>query len=250
MERARDFVAARQLAPIPTVPLDVIETPDFMRPLIPFAAYDSPGPYSAEPRGLFYVTVPDPSLPEAVRERVLRDHSRHEIAATSLHEGYPGHHLQIVLAQASPSETRKHVYTPLTVEGWALYCEELMADEGFYRSEEERLFQRVHLLWRAMRVVLDVGLHTRGMSVDDAVRQLVDVVHMDRANAQAEVSRYCATPGYQLAYAVGRRELLRLREDDRAARGAAFGLRDFHERVLSYGGLPVTLIRWGMGLGE
>jgi uncharacterized protein (DUF885 family) len=250
MERARDFVAARQLAPIPQVPLDVIETPDFMRPLIPFAAYDSPGPYSAEPRGLFYVTVPDPSLPEAVRERVLRDHSRHEIAATSLHEGYPGHHLQIVLAQASPSETRKHVYTPLTVEGWALYCEELMADEGFYRSEEERLFQRVHLLWRAMRVVLDVGLHTRGMSVDDAVRQLVDVVHMDRANAQAEVSRYCATPGYQLAYAVGRRELLRLREDDRAARGAAFGLRDFHERVLSYGGLPVTLIRWGMGLGE
>jgi uncharacterized protein (DUF885 family) len=250
MERALEFVERRALAPLPPVPLDVIETPAFMRPLIPFAAYDSPGPYTPDPRGLFYVTLPDPALSEAARERVLRDHSRHEIAATSLHEGYPGHHLQLVLAQRSPSETRKHVYTPLTVEGWALYCEELMAEEGFYRSEEERLFQRVHLLWRAMRIVLDVGLHTRGMSVEEAVDLLVNVVHMDRANAQAEVSRYCATPAYQLAYAVGRRELLRLRDQYRATRGAAFSLRDFHERVLAYGGLPVTLIRWGMGLGE
>jgi uncharacterized protein (DUF885 family) len=250
MERAREFVDERGIAPIPPVPLDVIATPAFMRPLIPFAAYDSPGPYSADPRGLFYVTVPDPALPAAARERILRDHSRHEIAATSLHEGYPGHHLQLALAQANPSETRKHIYTPLTVEGWALYCEELMADEGFYRHEEERLFQRVHLLWRAMRIVLDVGLHTRGMSVGDAVDQLVDVVHMDRANAQAEVSRYCATPGYQLCYAVGRRDLLRLRDDFRAMPGADFTLRGFHERVLSYGGLPITLIRWGVGLGE
>lgn len=250
MQRAREFVEVRGIAPIPAVPLDVIETPAFMRPLIPFAAYDSPGPYSADPRGLFYVTVPDAALSDAARRRILRDHSRHEIAATSLHEGYPGHHLQLALAQGSPSETRKHIYTPLTVEGWALYCEELMADEGFYESEEERLFQRVHLLWRAMRIVLDVGLHTRGMSVEGAVDQLVDVVHMDRANAEAEVSRYCATPGYQLCYAVGRRELLRLRDDFRSGQGDAFTLRGFHDRVLSYGGLPVTLIRWGLGLGE
>ncbi len=250
MDRAREFVAARGLAPVPTVPLDVIATPEFLRPLIPFAAYDSPGPYTTDPRGLFYVTVPDPALPAATRERILRDHSRHEIAATSLHEGFPGHHLQLVLAQANPSETRKNIYTPLTVEGWALYCEELMGDEGFYAAEEERFFQRVHLLWRAMRIVLDVGLHTRGMTYADAVTQLVDVVHMDRANAEAEVSRYCATPGYQLCYAVGRRDLLRLRDDFRAVQGNGFSLRRFHDAVLSYGGLPVTLIRWGLGLGE
>ncbi len=250
MERAKTFVADRGLAPIPTVPLDVIATPEFMRPLIPFAAYDSPGPYAADPRGLFYVTVPDPALPAATRERVLRDHSRHELAATSLHEGYPGHHLQLVLAQGNPSETRKNVYTPLTLEGWALYCEEMMADEGFYASEEERFFQRVHLLWRAVRIVLDVGLHTRGMSFEQAVTQMVDVVHMERANAEAEVTRYCASPGYQICYGVGRRELLRLRDDFRAARGGAFTLRGFHDAVLVYGGLPVTLMRWGMGLGE
>jgi hypothetical protein len=250
MERARLFVATRGLAPVPTVPLDVIATPEFMRPLLPFAAYDSPGPYTAEPRGLFYVTVPDPALPEAARERVLRDHSQHEIAATSLHEGYPGHHLQLVHAQANPSETRKNVYTPLTLEGWALYCEEMMADEGFYVSEEERFFQRVHLLWRAMRIVLDVGLHTRGMTYDEAVGMMVDGVHMERSLAEAEVSRYCATPAYQICYGVGRRELLRLRDDFRAARGTAFTLRGFHDAVLSYGGLPVTLMRWGLGLGE
>lgn len=250
MDRAREFVVARGLAPVPSVPLDVIATPEFLRPLIPFAAYDSPGPYTAEPRGLFYVTVPDPALPEATRERILRDHSRHEIAATALHEGFPGHHLQLVLAQANPSETRKNVTTPLTVEGWALYCEELMGDEGFYTGEEERFFQRVHLLWRAMRIVLDVGLHTRGMTYADAVAQLVDVVHMDQANAEAEVSRYCATPGYQLCYAVGRRDLLRLRDDYRTAQASGFSLRKFHDAVLAYGGLPVTLIRWGLGLGE
>lgn len=250
MERARLFVATRGLAPLPDVPLDVIATPEFMRPLLPFAAYDSPGPYTADPRGLFYVTVPDPALPAAARDRMLRDHSRHEIAATSLHEGYPGHHLQIVAAQASSSETRRNVSTPLTVEGWALYCEELMADEGFYACEEERFFQRVHLLWRAMRIVLDVGLHTRGMTYDEAVSQLVDSVHMERSLAEAEVSRYCATPGYQLSYGVGRRELLRLRDDFRAARGDAFTLRGFHDAVLSYGGLPVSMMRWGLGLGE
>ena len=115
MERARLFVATRGLAPIPAVPLDVIATPEFMRPLIPFAAYDSPGPYTAEPRGLFYVTVPDPALPEATRERVLRDHSRHEIAATSLHEGYPGHHLQLVHGAGEPlgdAEERVHPAHP------------------------------------------------------------------------------------------------------------------------------------------
>jgi len=250
MERAKAFVIERNLAQVPGTPLDVVETPAFMRPLIPFAAYDSPGPYATDPRGLFYVTVPDAGLSAAVRERILRDHSRHEIAATSLHEGYPGHHLQIVLAQASESDTRKNVYTPLTVEGWALYCEELMAEQGFYATEEEHFFQRVHLLWRAMRIVLDVGLHTRGLTFETAIDQLVEVVHMDRANAEQEVRRYIATPAYQLCYALGRRELLQLRDAHRDAQGGAFTLRGFHDAVLSYGGLPVTLIRWGMGLGE
>ena len=246
MERARTFVEQRGLAPIPDGRLDVVPTPAFMRPLIPFAAYHSPGPYSRDRTGWFYVTVPDPALPPAKQERILRDHCRWELAATALHEGYPGHHLQFVHAQAQASDVRKNIWTPVTVEGWALYCEDMMGEEGFYRTEEEQLFQRLHLLWRAVRVLLDVGLHTRGMSFDESVERLT-ALGMDRTNAEAEVRRYCAEPAYALCYAVGRRELLKLREDYRAARGAAFTLRQFHDAVLRYGGLPVTLIRWGLG---
>lgn len=248
MARARDFVAARDLAAIPDAPLDVVPTPAFMRPVIPFAAYDSPGAYSSDRTGWFYVTVPDPALPAGVQERMLRDHCHHELAATALHEGYPGHHLQLVHAQQQASDTRKNVWTPLTVEGWALYCEDMMGEEGFYRSEEERFFQRVHLLWRAARILLDVGLHTRGMTFEQAVDYMVRELRVDRANAVSEVRRYCAEPAQPLCYAVGRREILELRQDFRAARGAAFRLRDFHDAVLRYGGLPVTLIRWGLGL--
>ncbi|HET8712048.1 MAG TPA: DUF885 domain-containing protein [Gemmatimonadales bacterium] len=250
MARARDFVAAKSLAPIPKAPLGVIPTPAFMRPVIPYAAYDSPGAYSRDRTGWFYVTVPDSRLPTAQQERILRDHCRYELAATALHEGYPGHHLQLVIAKEQASHVRKNLWTPLTVEGWALYCEDMMAEEGFYASNEELLFQRVHLLWRAIRILLDVGLHTRGMTREQAVDQMVNELHVERANAEAEVRRYCAWPAYQLSYAVGRRELLRLRDDFRKAKGNDFTLRGFHDAVLPYGGLPVTLIRWGLGLGE
>ena len=250
MERARAFVAARGLAAIPDAPLNVVPTPAFLRPIIPFAAYDSPGAYSPDRNGWFYVTIPNPQLPADQRERMLRDHCRHELAATALHEGYPGHHLHLVTAQQQASDVRKILWTPLTVEGWALYCEDMMGEEGFYATEEERFFQRVHLLWRAMRVLLDVGLHTRGMTYEQGVQTMVDELHVDRANAEAEVRRYCAEPAYPLSYAVGRRELLRLRDAFKAARGSTFSLRGFHDAILPYGGLPVSLIRWGLDLGE
>jgi len=244
MERARAHVASRGLARMPEGPLEVVETPTFLRPLVPFAAYDPPGALAADRTGRFYVTAPtDAGLP-------LHDPCALELAATAIHEGFPGHHLQIVTAQSLPSLVRRMTATPVMVEGWALYCEELMAEENYFRSPAERLFQRLHLLWRALRIVLDIGLHTRGLTPEQAADQMVDLLAMDRRKAEAEVSRYCAWPSYQLCYAVGRRELLELRADYRARAGAAFSLRGFHDEVLGYGGLPVSLIRWGMGLEE
>ena len=242
MERARRFVAERGLATVPDGTLNVLATPSFMEPLIPFAAYDPPGAFAAVRTGWFYVSVPE--------EARLPEHSTHELALTALHEGYPGHHLQHLVAQAQPSPVRRVVWTPLTVEGWALYCEEMMGEQGFFAGPEEAFFQRLHLLWRAVRVVLDVRLHTGGMTVEQAVRELTGRLGLARASAEAEVRRYCATPGGPLCYAVGRRELLRLRDDCRAHAGASFSLRTFHDAVLSYGGLPVSLMRWGMGLNE
>jgi uncharacterized protein (DUF885 family) len=242
MDRARGFVEERELVTIPNGALEVIETPDFLRPILPFAAYQPPEVYSPDRTGSFYVTSPEPG-------KVATDPCAWELGTTALHEGYPGHHVQMLTAQASPVEVRRVLWTPVTVEGWALYCEEMLAEQGFFGTVEERLFQRIHLLWRAVRIVLDVGLHTRGMSPAEAIDMLVEKVAMDRKKAAAEVSRYCAYPTYQLSYAVGRRELLHLREEYRKREGDRFELRRFHDEVLSYGGLPVSLIRWGMELG-
>jgi uncharacterized protein (DUF885 family) len=250
MERACKFVVDRDLVSVPQGPLDVVETPRFLRPMMPFAAYQPPGAFSTDRTGRFFVTPPGPEMDPVASERMLRDHCIHELASTALHEGFPGHHLQFLTAQQQPQTVRRLVGTPLTIEGWALYCEEMMAEEGFYRGPEERFFQRVHLLWRALRVVLDVGLHTRGMTFDEAVQLLVDRVHFDRHNAEAEVRRYCANPAYQLCYAVGRREFRKLRDSFYESRGPKASLRSFHDAALRYGGLPVSLIRWGLGLGE
>jgi uncharacterized protein (DUF885 family) len=250
MERSRQFVEERDLVSIPPGPLEVVATPDFLRPIIPFAAYQPPGAFSSDRTGWFYVTPPDPDDdPDAV-ESFLEDHCVYDMATVSLHEGYPGHHLQYLSSQAQSRLVRRVVGTPLSEEGWALYCEGMMEEEGFFATPAARLFQRIALLFRAARVVLDVGLHTRGMTFDEAVDFLMERVPVDRSHAEAEVRRYCATPTYQICYAVGRRELLATRDAFRAARGADYSLRAFHDAVLGYGRLPVSLMRWGMGLDE
>ena len=250
MERSRQFVLDNDLVTLPDGNLEVVPTPEFLHPLIPFAAYQPPGAFSRDRTGRFYVTEPDRAAASEQYDRQLRDHCVHELACTALHEGYPGHHLQFLSAQAQPRSVRKVIHTPLTVEGWALYCEEMMGEHGFYRCREERLFRVLALLWRAVRVVIDVGIHTRGMKFPEAVGLLVGKIHFDTASAEAEVRRYCAHPAYQLCYAVGCRELMALRDDYRNAAGSNYTEKQFHMDVLSYGGLPVSLLRWGMGLND
>jgi hypothetical protein len=250
LERAHRFVRERDLVGIPESPVEVLPTPRFLMSLVPFAAYEPPPIFLGKQTGRFYVTRPDPSLPPAALAQMRRGHCRHAIPAMVAHEAYPGHHLQLVRAQELPSQVRRHLWTPVMVEGWALYCEQLMEEAGYYDSVEARLFQLTNLLWRAVRIVLDVGLHTRGMTSQDAVEYMVRALPIERANAEAEVRRYCAWPTYQLCYAVGRRELLRLREAYQARAGNAFTRRGFHDELLSYGGLPVSLARWGMDLSE
>jgi uncharacterized protein (DUF885 family) len=243
--RAREFVADRDLMALPDAPVDVVPTPPFLTALVPFAAYEPPPIYLGAPRGRFYVTPPDPAVPQQ-----RRGHCRHAIASMVAHEAYPGHHLQLVTAQGLRSEVRRHLWTPVMVEGWALYCEQLAGEAGYYRTPEERLFQLVNLLWRAIRIVLDVGLHTRGMTPREAVDYMVEHLPIERRSAEAEVRRYCAWPTYQLCYAIGLRELLRLREAFRSAAGDEYDPRTFHDTLLAYGGIPVSLARWGMDLAE
>ena len=242
MAHARAWVEEHELVTIPPGALEVVATPPFMRPLIPFAAYEPPGAFAEDRTGWFYVTVPD--------ARRRGDHCAHEVACTALHEGYPGHHLHFLVMQSQDSPVRRVIGSPLTIEGWALYCEELMAEQGFLARPEELFFQQLHMLWRAVRIVLDVRLHTEGMTFEAAVAYMTETLGISRYGAEAEVRRYCGSPAYQLCYAVGKRELVRLRDACRAREGSAFSLRRFHDEVLSYGALPVSLIRWGMGLEE
>ncbi len=249
MQRARDFVGERTLLDVPDAELRVIQTPRFLQPLIPFAAYQPPGPFSEDQSGWFYVTVPEGG--PSGHDGALRDHCRYDLPVTALHEGYPGHHLHFVRTNGLPRRARTVLWSPIMVEGWALYCEEMMAEEGFFADPHERFFQKIALLWRALRVVIDVGLHTGSMSVAEAVDLMVDRVGFDRRLALAEVRRYCAEPVYQASYALGRRELLRLRDAFYAKNGGKDqGPRAFHDAVLTYGGLPPSLARWGMGLGN
>jgi hypothetical protein len=250
LDRARDFVLERNLVSVPDAPVDVVPTPAFLTALVPFAAYEPPPIYLPDRSGRFYVTAPDPGLPPDAFAQQRRGHCSHAIPPMVAHEAYPGHHLQLVTAQGLGSETRRHLWSPIMVEGWAVYSEQLLREADYYHTEQSRLFQLVNLLWRAVRVVLDVGLHTRGMTPAQAVDYMVEHLPIERASAEAEVRRYCAYPTYQLCYAVGRRDLLRLRDACRARDGQQYQARRFHDEVMQYGGLPVSLASWGMGLAE
>ena len=250
VERACHFVAEHDLVGSGPGGVDVVPTPAYLTALVPFAAYEPPPIYLHQHTGRFYVTEPDPVLPpQALAER-RRSHCRHAIPVMVAHEVYPGHHLHLATMQQLESEVRRHVWSPIMVEGWALYAEQLMGEAGYYRGDEVRLFQLVNLLWRAVRVVLDVALHTRGMSPAEATDYMVEHLPIERLQAEAEVRRYCAWPSYQLCYALGRRELLELREAYRKKHGAGVSLRRFHDELMRFGGMPVSLARWGMDLAE
>jgi uncharacterized protein (DUF885 family) len=241
MEASRHFTISRKLMPVPDVTLNVVPTPSFLRPLIPLAAYQGPGAFDPVQRGLFLVTLPE-------NGESWSSHCRAELPSTALHEGIPGHHLQMSIGNRLESIPRRVLSTPAAREGWALYCESLMAEMGFLDSAPERFFQAHHLLWRAVRVILDVSLHTKGMSMEDAAARLRDELGFEPHIAEAEAKRYCAYPTYQLCYAVGRRDILALRDDLRRVRAEEFTLASFHEELLQYGALPTALARWGMGL--
>src|SRR5574337_768856 len=190
LERARGFVAEHRLVELPSSPLTLTPTPAFLAPATPFAAYEPP-PVELGGSGRFYVTA---------GAAYARGHCVHDIPSTVAHEAFPGHHLQFAAAQGLRSAVRRHLWSPVAVEGWALYAETLMAEAGFFATPESRLFHLVNLLWRAERIVLDVGLHTMGLPFSRAVDELMARIPMERRSAEGEVRRYCAMPTYQLSY--------------------------------------------------
>ena len=236
MQAARGFVRAHDLVSIPPrQELEVVETPTFLRNQIPFAAYMEPAAHDPAQRGYYYVTPP------ADAEQ-LAEHDVAGIRHTCVHEAWPGHHLQFVRAhmrEASCSLPRLLNPSATLFEGWALYCEQLMFEQGFLAGPEHKVVLLRDRLWRALRVVIDVELHTGLRSVDAAVDLLVSRLGFTRAHALAELTWYSRSPTVPMSYAVGWALIntLRMQEVDT---GEATSMRAFHDRLLSMGsvGLP------------
>lgn len=229
IEEARAFVLARGLATPTDVPLEVIETPSFLRHLVPFAAYQGPPRFASPRKGMYMLT----------RKEDLSAFPRADVRNTTVHEAWPGHHLQMSVAAERAPLAAWLVDAVDHAEGWALYGEELMGEEGYTSAPVERLVRARDALWRAVRISLDVGLHVGTISPAEAADRLVRETGMSREEADAEALRYTLAPAYNLSYMYGRRKLEAARERWLRAGGS---LRGFHDAVLAAGPLPMALL--------
>lgn len=236
--KLKRFIIEHELVSIPEgEELVVMETPLFERAVIPYAAYMSPAPFEKEQKGQFWVTPLNTAAPPEAQKAQLREHCLYSLPILALHEAYPGHHLQLTFSNQKSSWLRKHFQSTSFIEGWAFYCEQLMGEVGYYTDPRMRLFQLKDQLWRAARVIIDVGLHTRKMDIAEAVRLLVDRVHLSEAAALSEVRRYTMSPTQPMSYLAGKVQILQLRE-----KFAHVPLRRFHDALLSIGSIPIKLV--------
>ncbi len=242
MNAAKKFVHAMDLVTIPDENLRVTDTPIFERPTTPYAAYLSPPPFDIKPEGIFWVTPIDLHAPQEKQMDQLRGHNRRGVTIVAVHEAYPGHHLQLSRANKVDSLVRKQYESTVFIEGWALYCEELMFEMGFYHDLAVRLLQLKDQLWRSCRVVIDASIHSHRMNFNDAVKMLVDVADLEETNVQAEVKRYSISPTQPMSYIIGKKQIMELREKVRKSKGEDFRLKDFHDELLGFGSIPISLI--------
>jgi uncharacterized protein (DUF885 family) len=239
MEAARHFVRSKKLVSFPPKEeLHVVETPEFRRHEIPFAAYLSPSPKDPDQVGYYYVTpVSDDDL--------LREHNWVGLENTSVHESYPGHHLQFSIANCNPTAAtlpRLMNESSVFYEGWALYCEQLMQEQGFLKSKEHRFVMLKDRLWRALRIIIDVKIQTGKMSYDEAADLMVRELRFPRAQACGDLNWYSQSPSVPMGYALGWSIINRLREREQKRLGSEFNLCAFHDKLLSAGSIALPLV--------
>jgi uncharacterized protein (DUF885 family) len=211
----------------------VIEMPPHEAPFSTIAYYRPPHPDGSKP-GEYVVNTYRPETRPRFEARVL-----------GVHESIPGHHLQIAIAQelGDVPAFRRHGGVDAFVEGWGLYTERLAEEMGLYRDARDRLGMVSFDAWRAGRLVVDTGIHALGWSRELAKKFLLEHTALSRLNVDNEVDRYISTPAQALAYKIGQREILALRNQAETALGASFSLPAFHDCVLGAGALPLPLLR-------
>jgi uncharacterized protein (DUF885 family) len=224
------------------VPLFFSKTPKAGLVIRPYPAYRE----KFEAGGSYEQGTPDGSRPGTFYFNAYNLPSRSTWEETTLfmHEGEPGHHFQISLAQENPTLPAFMRFGGNTayVEGWALYSESLGYPMGMYTDPYQRFGNLNDEMLRAMRLVVDTGIHSKGWTRDQSIKYMLDNSGESVTDATAEVERYIAIPSQALAYKIGQLTISRLRDQAKAKLGAKFDIRDFHAQVLDTGALPLPIL--------
>ena len=247
LDALRAFILEKDLATLPDpTPVRVRETPPFMR-ATSSASMDTPGPFERTAEdAFFYVTLPDARWPATERDDFMRQWFYPMIVNVALHEVYPGHFLQFMYVKSFPSEVRKVFSTPGNYEGWAHYAEWMMVDRGFRSTDRAyKLAQLQDALLRDVRAIVGIRMHTQGLTVEEATDLFVTLGHQPLTVARAEARRGAGDPLYGY-YTLGKLAIRKLRDDYAAQRGTRYSLKEFHDRFLQLGPLPLPLVRDAM----
>jgi uncharacterized protein (DUF885 family) len=217
---------------LPKAPFEVAQVPDYAAKTSAPAYYEPGTPDGSRPGRLFIDTYD------------ATDRNLYSVESIAYHEGIPGHHLQISIAQEMtgiPEFRKFEQYTAYT-EGWAFYSEHLGKDIGLYQDPYSDYGRLENETWRAIRLVVDTGVHSEGWTREQMVQYFRDHSAIDEPSMQAEVDRYIAWPSQALAYKIGQLKILELRDRARKALGDKFDIRAFHDQVIDSGALPLDFL--------
>jgi uncharacterized protein (DUF885 family) len=217
---------------LPRLPYGVKPVPDYMAKSAPTAYYE-PGSLAAGRPAAFFANTYD-----------LATRPSWEMEALSLHEAVPGHHLQIALAQEleESHDLLKHNFYTAFVEGWGLYAESLGEEMGFYENPYSKFGRLTYEIWRAIRLVVDTGIHALGWSREQAIDFFRQNAPKTEHDIIVEVDRYIVWPGQALAYKIGELKIQALRAQAQRRLGSAFDVRSFHDEVLLRGAMPLDVL--------
>ena len=223
---------AHEFGKLPRLPYGVVAIPDFKAPSETTAYYQSGSMEAGRPGSYFVNTYK------------LKSRPKWEMEALSLHESVPGHHLQLALAQELEGvpDFRKHTGYTAFVEGWGLYAESLGEELGLYKDPYSKFGQLTYEMWRAVRLVVDTGMHSMGWTRQQAIDFFRENTSKTDQDITVEVDRYIVWPGQALAYKVGQLKIRELRTRSEKALGKEFNVRAFHDSVLEQGSVPLDLL--------
>jgi uncharacterized protein (DUF885 family) len=239
-----DFLRTNQLVTIPTYvgPFQIRQLPEAFKPTAPGGFMNPPGLYDQDPGGFFFIPTYNPKSGNFYIRAAIED-PRPILG----HEGIPGHFLQISIANHVEDEIRRQHGDTVFAEGWALYGEEMLLREGLYPRDSAAEGQVLRLSrYRAARIGVDVNLHTGRWSFEQAVQYFMEGGGLDREAAEGEAAGAASSPSQKISYITGKWQIMRLLGRYRDSEGATFRLGAFHDKLISYGTLPLSVVEWLM----